>query len=142
MKEGEAPEPRCPSCGTLGEPVGVVTLEQHVSAEDHEAIGDRALYCPNPACSTAYFNAWGVAVPQDRVKGRIYPKDRQGPICACTGLRAAEVVADARAGRKDRVKEIRERAEAPDARCILLCPDGKSCVPRVMRLFRESFGER
>jgi hypothetical protein len=142
MKEGEAPEPRCPSCGTLGETVGAVTLEQHATPEDHEAIGDRALYCPNPACTTAYFNTWGVVVPQDRIKGGTYPKDRQAPICPCTGLRAGDVVSDARAGRKDRIKDLREKSEGPDSRCILLCPDGKSCVTRVMRLFRETFEAR
>jgi hypothetical protein len=142
MKEGDEPEPRCPSCGTLGETVGAVTLEQHVTPEDHEAIGDRALYCPNPACTTAYFNAWAAVVPHDRIKGGTYPKDRQGPICPCTGLRAADVVSDARAGRKDRIKDLRDRSEGPESRCILLCPDGKSCVTRVMRLFRETFEAR
>jgi hypothetical protein len=139
IKEGDAPEPRCPSCGTQGEAVGPATLDAQLSPADRKALGDRAYYCANPGCSTAYFSAWDAVIPQNRLKSRAWPKDPQAPICPCFGLSAADVIADARAGRKNRVLEIREEADAPDARCPGLAPDGRSCMTSVMRLFRENF---
>jgi len=139
MKEGETPDPRCPSCQTLGEPVGAVTLGAQLSAEDRAALGERAYYCSNPACPIAYFSAWDATVPVIRLKSRSWPKDPDAPLCPCFGLTAADIVADARSGRKNRVLEIREEADAPDSRCPGLSPDGRSCMAQVMRLFRENF---
>ena len=139
MKEGDAPDPRCPACTSPGEPVGIPTLDAQLSPEDRKAIGDRAYYCPSPACPTAYFSAWEATIPLARLKTRSWPKDPNAPLCPCFGLLAEDIVADARSGRKTRVQEIREEADAPDARCPKLCPDGRPCVPHVMRLFRENF---
>lgn len=139
MKEGEAPDPRCPSCQSPGEAVGIVTLDAQLSPDDRKAIGDRAFYCPSPSCPTAYFSAWDAVVPLSRLRSRSWPKDPDAPLCPCFGLTVADIVNDARAGRKNRVLEIREEADAPDARCPSLAPDGKSCSAQVMRLFRENF---
>ena len=139
IKEGEAPDPACPSCGTPGEPVGAATLEAQLPPEDRKALGDRAYYCGNPACPTGYFSAWDAAVPLERLKSRAWPKDPQAPICPCFGLRPADIIDDARAGKKSRVLEIREESDAPDSRCPRLSPDGRCCVAQVMRLFREHF---
>lgn len=141
MKEGETPEPRCPSCGALGETVGPATLEAQLSPSDRKSLGDRAYYCASPSCSVGYYNAWGGVVSIDRLKSRAWPKDPNAPLCPCFGLKASDVVDDARAGRKGRVLEIREEADAPDPRCVGLSPDGRCCVAQVMRLFRESFAK-
>ena len=61
------------------------------------------------------------------------------PLCPCFGLTSADIVEDARAGQKTRIQEIREEADAPDARCPKLSPDGRSCAAHAMRLFRENF---
>lgn len=140
MKEGETPEPRCPACQTAGELVAPLTLDAQLSPEDRKAIGDRVYYCPNPSCPTGYFSAWDAVVPLARLRSRSWPKDPNAPLCPCFNLKAEDIVADAQSGRKNRVQEIREEADAPDARCPKLCPDGRSCVPQVMRLFRENFG--
>ncbi len=139
MKEGDAPDPRCPSCGSSGEAVGGVTLEAQLLPADRKVLGDRAYYCPNPSCRTAYFSAWEAVVPEDRLKSRAWPKDPDAPICPCFSLKPTDVVEDARAGRKSRVLEIREESDAPDPRCLRLAPDGRCCMPQVMRLFRENF---
>jgi len=142
MKEGEEPEPRCPSCGTLGDAVGPSTLAIHVPAEFRTKLGDRAYYCVNPGCPNAYFNGWGTTVPAERMLGPAWPKDPEGPLCPCFGLSATEIVADAREGKKDRIRSLKERAEGPEARCAERSPDGHSCLPRALRLFRESFESR
>jgi len=139
MKEPEPEEPRCPGCKGLGEPVGEPTLEAHLAADVRAPLGPSAFYCADPGCATAYFNGWGSSVPREKLTSTAYPKDPDAPVCSCFGLTAAEVVADARDGRKDRIKSVLERSEGPEARCVAKSPDGRCCRPLVSRLFRESF---
>ena len=139
IKESEQADPRCPGCGALGEQVGASTLQAHLPADACVTVGDKAFYCVNSECPVAYFNAWGVSVPRDRMKGTAFPKDPAAPICSCFGLTASDVVADAREGRKDRVKNLVERAKGPEAKCVETNPAGQPCVTRVLQLFRENF---
>jgi hypothetical protein len=139
MKEGEAPEPRCPSCDTLGDEVGPPTLDAHVPTDLRPALGDRAYYCVNPGCRIAYFNGWGTAVPAQRINRPAYPKDPDGPLCACFGISANQILSEAREGKKDGIRSLKARAEGPEAHCAECSPDGRSCLPRALRLFREAF---
>ena len=139
MKEGEAPEPRCPSCGSPGEAVGPATLEAQLSPEDRKALGDRAYYCAHPSCAAGYYSAWDAVIPLARLRSRAWPKDPSAPLCPCFGLRDADLIEDARSGRKNRVLEIREESDAPDPRCPRTAPDGRCCMPLAMRIFREHF---
>ena len=142
VKDPEPGEPRCPSCGSLGEAVGAPTLEAQIPPDARSLLGAAVFYCENPACRTAYFNAWGASVPDARLKSAAWPKNPDAPVCPCFGTTADEILADAREGRKERVKNLVERSKGPEARCVERCPDGKSCMPRVMRLFREAFEAR
>ncbi|MBI3858575.1 MAG: hypothetical protein HY293_23055 [Planctomycetes bacterium] len=142
VREPEPGEPRCPGCGAFGAPVGAATLETHLPAAARSTLAGAAYYCAAAGCKTAYFNAWGTAVSADQLSGPAWPKDPEAPICPCFGMKAADVIADASDGRKDRVKELVERSRGPEARCAQSCPDGASCVPAVLRLFRERFQAR
>jgi hypothetical protein len=142
IRDPEPGEPLCPGCGTPGDEVGIPTLEAQLSPEARTPLGGPAFYCVNPGCRTAYFNAWGARVPAESLASTAYPKDPESPICPCFGITAAEVMADAREGRKDRVRDLMERSKGPGARCRERCPDGRPCLPRVLRLFRESFEGR
>jgi hypothetical protein len=142
VRDPEPGEPRCPGCGALGDAVGLPTLEAHLPPAARATLGAAACYCASPECRNAYFNAWGAVVPVDQLTGPAWPKDPNAPICPCFGLRAEDVVADAREGRKDRIKDLRDRSEGSEARCAERCPDGRSCLPRVLRLFRETFEAR
>ena len=122
--------------------MGPPTLDAHLPPAARAALGGSTFYCAASACRTAYFTAWGAAATVDLLTGSAWPKDPDGPICPCFGMKAADVVADAREGKKDRVKELVERSKAPDARCAQRSPDGACCVPRVLRLFRETFDAR
>lgn len=139
IREPEPAEPRCPGCGALGDSVGRVTLEAHLPPDACSAIGDSAFYCVNSDCQTAYFNGWGTAVSSDRLTATAYPKDPGGPICSCFGITAADIRDDAREGHKERVRDLLERSRDPNARCVERSPDGRSCISRVLRLFRETF---
>lgn len=141
MKEPEQGDPACPRCGTPGEPVAPKTLEAQLQTVDRAQLAGTVFYCGNPACATAYFNAWGAAVAVDRLASRAAPKSPEAPICPCFGLKEEDVTADARDGRKDRVRDLVERAKGPEARCAELCPDGQPCLTRVLRLFRETMGK-
>jgi hypothetical protein len=139
MKEGEAPEPACPSCGAPGEPVGPLTLDAQLAPQDRRTLGDRAFYCASSSCPVGYFTGLGATVPADRLRNRTWPKEAGATLCPCFGLTPSDLVEDARAGKKSRIQEIREEADAPDSRCPKLSPDGKSCATHAMRLFRENF---
>lgn len=139
IRDPEPGDPRCPGCQGPGVSVGPKTLDALLAPEDRAALGGTAFWCDGAACGIAYFNAWGATVPTARVKSSVHPKDPAGPICPCTGLRPEDVIADAREGRKDRVRELKERAEGPESLCSVRCPDGRTCVARVFRLFRETF---
>lgn len=139
MKEGEAPEPACPSCGTPGEPVGAQTLDAQVPTAHRGLLGDKAYYCATPTCRTGYYNGWGSTFPAEKIQNPKFPKNPDAPLCPCFMLSAADLIADAREGIKTRIQEIREEADAPDARCPKLSPDGRSCAAHAMRLFRENF---
>ena len=142
MKEGETPDPSCPGCGGQGEPVGAPTLDAQVPALMRGLLGDKAYYCATPTCPTGYFTGWGSTFPAGKLQNPSYPKNPDAPLCLCFCLSAEDLIADAREGNKSRIQEIREEADAPDSRCPKLSPDGRSCAPRAMQLFRENFPQR
>jgi len=142
MKESEQAEPRCPECGALGEQVGLVTLKGHLEPDDCSSLGERAYYCVNSGCHTAYFNTWGVSVPFERMTRTAYPKDPEAPLCPCFGMSVSDVVEDARQGKRDRIRDLATKSQGPDARCAETCPHGVTRLPRVLRLFRETFEAR
>ena len=142
MKDPEPGDPRCPGCDGLGDPVGAATLDAQVPAAARATFRGAAFYWSAPSCRIGYFDAWGATIPVDQLTGPAWPKDPERPICPCFGVKAADVLADAREGRKERIKELSERSKGPDAHCVQRAPDGVCCMPRVLRLFREAFDAR
>lgn len=132
LREPEQGDPPCPACGSRGVPVGGATLEAQAGAGARARVGDTAWYCSAAACATAYYNAWGASVEAARPA---WPKDPSAPVCACFGVTAAEVEEEARAGRKEHVREWIARAEGPDARCATAAADGRCCAPELRRIF-------
>ena len=120
--------------------MGPPTLEAQLPPDLRAPLGGTAFFCVNPGCPTGYFNAWGAAVPAERLASRAWPKDPEAPICPCFGITADEIASDARDGKKERVRDLVERAKGAEARCRERCPDGRPCIPRVLRHFREAFG--
>jgi hypothetical protein len=136
MKESEPGEPVCPGCGTPGDPVGLPTLEAQAP---RGALEGPAFYCSGSSCAVAYFNPWGRTVSRTEIRSPAWPKELEAPICPCFGFTAARIVEEARGGRKELMRELREGAAGAQARCAQRSPDGRCCLERVERLFRESF---
>ena len=93
--------------------------------------------CWGPACGVGYFDAWSRSVPAAVLKSPAYPKAPDAPVCACLGVSAAALTAQARAGERDIVLRILAHIRGGQAACAHRSPDGESCERRVRRLFRE-----
>lgn len=139
IREPEPGEPACPTCGAPGTPVGSVTLDALLPPAVRAQLPGAAYYCPNPSCKTAYYTPWAATVPAVELGTVPYPKNPDGLVCPCFRVLASEIIEEARAGAKVRVKELLEKARGPGTRCAVSCPDGQTCVPKVMLLFREHF---
>ncbi|MFG0315893.1 MAG: hypothetical protein ACF8XB_01370 [Planctomycetota bacterium JB042] len=141
VKEGEVGDPVCPgdACGGAGEPVTKETLRAHLVPEAFERLPKAGFFCANPSCRVAYFDGWGGVATVDDLTAPVWPKAADAPICACLGLTEDDVIEDAAAGRKDRIRDIVWRAEDGGGACATNAPDGRSCVLAVRRLFQAHF---
>jgi hypothetical protein len=127
--------PRCPRCGNEGAPVTGETLLAHVAPEVAESLGEPAYFCGTGACDVAYFDLLERMVATGDASGLPWPKDPDGPLCACHGLTADDIDADIADGVPTRVREVLRKADLPDAACGTRSADGRSCVARVQRAY-------
>jgi hypothetical protein len=136
IREPDEPEHlKCPECGAIGETVGSVTLTEHVDERAAGQLGSFVAWCPNPQCPVGYFDALGQRIAVAEVRGVNWPKDPRGPVCPCRNITADEIEADARAGRRERVKELLAYANSPDSPCVRCAANGRNCVAVVQQLF-------
>ena len=147
VREAEAAEPRCPEpagCGGLGISVTRKTLQKQLPEGFIGNFSESAFYCPNPRCKVAYFDSWGATAPRSELRALTYPKSSTAPVCPCFGITAEEIREDAAAGRRERVRDLLEKAESTAARCATESPTGVHCIAVVRRIFLEHFrpGER
>lgn len=128
----------CPRCGSLGLPVGAVTLAAHVAEPACAAIAAEAFFCPFPTCPVAYFDQFERTIAIDALKGPVYPKHPDAPICPCLGITVDQVEADAMAGRVDRVRRVIATARCGQADCLTHSPSGQSCVAAVQGCYMRT----
>ncbi|MEX0703848.1 MAG: hypothetical protein WD069_17245 [Planctomycetales bacterium] len=140
VREPEDHGDRCPRCGSAGREVFEATLAAHLPPEQRARIGDAACFCPHPTCEVAYFDRFERTVEVGGLLRPVYPKDPQAPICPCFGLTCDDIEADAREGSVARLKEHRQQAASPEARCATAAPDGQSCIPAVQRHYFKARG--
>ncbi len=144
VREPEPVEPRCPTldgCEGIGVPVSRTTLLAQLPQEIAQRLSESSYYCPNPNCRVAYFDVWGVSVSQTSLRTSTYPKNPTAPVCSCFGITAQEILEEALAGRKERVRELLAKAESTEARCETESPSGASCVVEIRRLFLKHFAQ-
>lgn len=135
VKEPEAGEPRCPSCGGPGPSVGQETLAAWLCDAPRTTLPKGGYFCSNPGCDVAYFDAWEATVPVDRLRAPCWPKDPEAPVCGCFGLLAETIEEEAAVNEVALIREHLARAESDDAACATKSPTGRSCVAEVRRLF-------
>ena len=128
-------EVRCPGCESVGTPVGSATLTQHVLPEFRAALGDEAWFCRYAGCPVAYFNNWAGQALVTQLRGPVYPKSPEAPLCSCFPFSMEEIEADAREPIPVRIRALYAKSQGPDARCTLLSPDGKCCLTEIQRLY-------
>ena len=116
--------PQCPRCGNEGVRVEPATLAAHVTAAASERLGE-----------PAYFDLLERTVAAGDARGLPWPKDPDGPLCACFGLTADDIDADIAEGVPTRIREVVRKAALPDAACGTRSADGRSCVARVQRAY-------
>lgn len=135
IREQDQAIEHCPRCGSLGQPVGRVTLDAHVPAGLRDQLADTAVFCPYPQCEVAYFDAFERTIAADALDGPVYPKDPAAPICACFGLTLDEIERDVEESSVARVKALLAKANSDEARCVTAAVNGRSCVPDVQRCY-------
>lgn len=139
VREPDEPDPRCPGCGLLGEPVTRATLDANLPPQAARVLSDTACFCANPRCVIAYFDAAGQSQEIGLLRQRVYPKDPAGPICPCTQTSAAQIEADARSGDRTRIRQLLALGQSPDAACARLNPAGRPCAAELQQHFLKHF---
>lgn len=137
--------PRCPRCGSAGPDVGADTLSAHVSPDLRRRIADRAFFCPSAHCDVVYFDALEQYILAEQLDKGVYPKDPDAPLCGCFGLTRDDIELDIEEGTPRRVRELLQRAQTPEARCVRNNVSGQCCVGDVQRYYlkrRAEFGPR
>lgn len=141
VRDPDEGDPRCPAlegCGGPGVLVGSKTLDAQLDPAWRARLPATAYYCPEAQCPVGYFDAWGTVVPALEVRTAAWPKSPQAPVCSCRGLTASDIEADARAGRRERIRELDAYVGSGQARCETAAPGGRSCIADVRRLFMRA----
>ncbi|MBL9093747.1 MAG: hypothetical protein JNL96_21200 [Planctomycetaceae bacterium] len=140
VREPEGGDARCPQCGSVGIPVGERTLHSFVRTEDHNDIAETGYYCEIASCPVAYFDDFERAIRVERLVRPVWPKDSAAPICGCFGFMAGDVERDVAERSVARVRAAVERSKSAEARCVELCPTGRSCAAAIQKYYFKLAG--
>jgi len=102
---------------------------------------DAAWFCSFARCDVAYFNQFETVVTVDELRGAVFPKHPDAPLCACFGFGAEDVEADVSEGIPTRIRQLLARSQSPEARCQTVAADGQCCMREVQRLFMKLQGD-
>lgn len=142
VRDPDPRDPTCPEpqgCGSVGVPVEALTLEAQLPETVRRALQTQAYYCPSPGCQVAYFDAWGAIVALAEVVQPAYPKPAAAPLCNCLGIRADDIIADAKRGDRDRIRRLVAEADRDTHACARRMPSGRPCVTEARKLFMAHF---
>ena len=131
----------CPRCGTLGVAVTAGPLDTHIREESRGRLHDAAWFCSFARCDVAYFNQFETVVTVDELRGAVFPKHPDAPLCACFGFGAEDVEADVSEGIPTRIRQLLARSQSLEARCQTVAADGQCCMREVQRLFMKLQGD-
>ncbi len=112
-------------------------MDTHCRDEVRSRIREAAWFCPYPKCDVAYFNTLDVVITVDELRGPIYPKDLDAPLCSCFSFTMDDIMADVEEGTPTRIRALLARSQSPEARCAEAAPDGQCCLREVQRLYMK-----
>lgn len=125
----------CPTCGSLGDTVGRVTLDHHIQAEFRSTLGLDAWFCPYADCATVYFDLYQRTVSTNQLHGTVFPKDIDAPICACFGFTMDQLHQAISDRDPMTVRELLAKSKSREANCAVLAANGRCCMQDVQRLY-------
>ena len=135
-----APTSECPTCGTPGKAVKVITLKALLVPQALATLAPRESYrfCPEAGCEVVYFGNSGVYRQAD-VKVPVYQKDPgpEVPVCYCFGHPRAELTRALETGGGPLLeRSIREHIAAGRCGCEVNNPQGSCCLGNVVTALR------
>jgi hypothetical protein len=143
VKEPDGAGPgHCPRCGSLGDPVGQVTLSARLPPDALHNLAEAACFCPYSRCDVAYFDEFDRVVGTESLLRPAWPKAGDAPLCACFGLTLQDMEQDIEEGVPTRVRALLAQAKSPAARCATEAANGQSCVGEVQRSYLRLRDER
>ena len=142
VREVDPPDPSCPEprgCGATGSNVPLTALRAQLSTEDAARFPQGAYYCATPTCPVVFFDRYGAQVEITALREVPFPKDPEGVVCACLSIRAAQIIDEARAGRRERIRSIVDAIRSDSGRCANTAVNGRPCEAEARRLFLQYF---
>lgn len=131
LREPDQTESRCPSCGTIGQSVGPITLTAQLPDELRRRFADSADFCRSEQCPIVYFDDFGAAVRREEIPHAIPLKDVEAPLCGCFGLTRDDIEQDIAEDVVTRTKAVVLKAQSSEARCTTHSPNGRPCLAEV-----------
>ena len=140
VREAEQAKDCCPRCGSEGELVEPHTVAAHLADPAQKGLLGLPCYCPAERCPVVYFDSLGREVTTEQLKGPVYPKQPEAPICPCFQSMSADIDLDIEEGVATRTRAILARSKSAEAHCDLASVNGRSCVPHVQKYFMQQKG--
>jgi CopZ-like zinc binding protein len=135
-KTDEVSASRCPTSGSAGSAVDVLTVKALLTEGALRRLSSREYrFCPDADCDVVYFSANGQQFMTADVRVPVWQKVRFGdrPICYCFGESEASIRSEFQAdGASTVIERIRQHIAAERCACEVRNPRGACCLGDVI----------
>lgn len=146
VSAAEADPALCPSSGTVGSTVDLVTVKALLTGDALRRLdGSTYRFCPAPDCDVVYFDSRaGSLFGKSDLTVRVGLKETEDPIpvCYCFGFAAADLRRDLAAwGKTDIPAIITAEIKAGHCACEVKNPQGTCCLGNVTMSLQQAKSE-